>query len=183
MPDTAPSHVGTVRLLHPLELFYRDCPLPRVEEVSSENIPEPQHTLLVGTHDMTPTLEEHHGCPISLEVLERLTEPNRISRLVVLRAAGSGEAVEFGAIVIHLSHFPQASRELILGCTLPLGTVLAQEQIPHVGRPVAFIRVEADARIGAALGTLPSRSLYGRRNHIVSPTGLVLADVVEILPG
>ena len=67
-------------------------------------------------------------------------------------------------------------------CRTPLGTILATEDIQHVSRPTAFFRVHSDARMEEALGLYEPWDLYGRRSVLWTPEGVVLADVVEILP-
>jgi chorismate-pyruvate lyase len=156
--------------------------LPDVTAVAADDVPEPYHRLLVGNHDMTPTLEAYYGRRLNLRVLERKQEGDTYSRLVVLTLADSGRAVEFGAIVINLGCFPEAARQLVLAGERPLGSVLAAERIPHASQPRAFVRVSADAFINEALGLTGERPLYGRRNMLTLADGRVLADIIEILP-
>jgi chorismate-pyruvate lyase len=156
--------------------------LPVVSAVDPADVPEPYHRLLVGHHDMTPTLESFHGERLNLRVLERQQEGSAYRRLVLLTTAGSGRPVEFGAIVIDLECFGPAARALVLAGVRPLGSILASEGIPHQSRPRAFIRVTSDAFINDALGLVGPHELYGRRNELTLADNRVLADIVEILP-
>ena len=58
---------------HPLDEFYArsGLPLPPLEQVDGETVPEPYKTLLVHRNDMTPTLEDFHGRSVHLRVLGR----------------------------------------------------------------------------------------------------------------
>ena len=90
--------------------------------------------------------------------------------------------VEFGAIVIHLQHFPPPAREAILEGRRPLGTILHDHGIAHQSRPLSFIRVTSDSVMNEALHLPESQALYGRRNVIRDGDGNELANIVEILP-
>ncbi|MBM3460386.1 MAG: hypothetical protein FJX77_17840, partial [Armatimonadetes bacterium] len=94
--------------LDPLEEFYRrdGRPLPRLQFLPPEEIPEPYRSLLVHDRDMTPTLEQFHGGRIVLDLIHRRTEPTGLSREVVLVLSGSRKPVEYGAILIHRAPFP-----------------------------------------------------------------------------
>src|SRR3954464_13303646 len=111
--EAAPN--AGLRLLYPLDDFYARAGLivPRVTRVAGEEVPEPYRQLLVHEHDMTPTLERHHGERIHLRVIGRQLTEDALSRLVVLTTNDSERPVEFGAIVIHLPPFPPAARETI----------------------------------------------------------------------
>jgi chorismate-pyruvate lyase len=145
-------------------------------------VPEPYHRLLVGNHDMTPTLEAFHGQRLNVRVLDRQHEADTYRRLVLLTLADSGRAVEFGAIVIDLSCLTPTARQLVLAGGRPLGSILADEDIVHASQPRAFVRVGPDPFINDALGVPGDRSLYGRRNVLTVPGNRVLADIIEILP-
>jgi chorismate-pyruvate lyase len=171
-------------LLFPLDVFYARAGLvlPPVQQVEGSDVPEPCRQLLVHDSDMTPTLEAFHGERIHLRVLARRLDGDAFSRQVVLTLNGSARPVEFGAIVIHLQHFPPAAREAILEGRRPLGTILHDHGILHQSRPLSFIRVTSDSLMNEALHLQEPRALYGRRNVIRDRDGNELANIVEILP-
>src|SRR5438552_105801 len=115
-----PEHL-TMDLLFPLEDFYtRDgLMLPNVSPLPGEEVPEPYRQLLVHNGDMTPTLEAFHGERIHLRVISRQLDGDTLRREVVLTLDDSDRPVEFGAILIHLQHFPPAAREAILEGKIP----------------------------------------------------------------
>jgi hypothetical protein len=172
-------------LLRPLERFLlREVrPIPHVRPISGHDVPEPYRRLLVGDHDMTPTLEAYYGETIHLRVLDRFIDEKTLSRLVVLTTDQSGRAVEFGAIDIHLPLFPPDAREAVIGCHMPLGTILSRFAVPHLSHPSAFLTVQPldFIRDGLCIDSQPV-TLYGRRNALTTPEGGVLADILEILP-
>ena len=172
------------RLIYPLNEFYEQLglPLPVVMLVNGWDMPEPYRSLLVHNRDMTPTLERAHDQSIQLRVLRRALTGDLLTRQVVLVAEGGQVPVAFGAIKIHLEHFPDAARPLVLGGKQPLGAILRSQGIAHAGRPDVYLQVDADALIHDALGLAEPATLYGRRNALIDAGGRTLAQVIEILP-
>jgi chorismate-pyruvate lyase len=175
---------GSLGLLYPLDEFYArsgEAPAP-ASPVEAEEVPQPYRRLLVHADDMTPTLEAYHGEEIHLRVLGKIQDGDTYSREVVLLLNESGRPVEFGAIVIHLAHFPPAARRAILEGWQPLGTILRRHQIRHRSAPQAFLRVTPDAVIRQALGLTGESTLYGRHNVLLDGEERLLAEIIEILP-
>jgi len=170
--------------VHPLDEFYAAAgqPLPPLNQVDGEAVPEPYRTLLVHQNDMTPTLEKVHGGPVHLQVLGRRRKGDAYFREVILRLDGSNQPVEFGAIKINLERFTPAARRQILEEHLPLGHILHEYKIPHTSRPSAYLRLASDKLINEVLGLTGAQVLYGRRNTLYDPQQRSLAEIVEILP-
>jgi chorismate-pyruvate lyase len=158
---------------YPLDEFYSlaGLPLPEIDQIRGEDMPEPYRSLLVHQNDMTPTLEEFHGGKIHVHVRE-----------VVLEKDADDAPVEFGAIKINLSLFEPKARQLILGEREPLGHILADCAVVHSSRPKAYLKLLADDLIGEALRVDRRTTLYGRRNTLFDPQQQPLAEIVEILP-
>src|SRR4051812_3918467 len=95
-PSAAPTALPFV---YPLDDFYARAgkPLPQLDRVSGEEVPEPYRTLLVHQNDMTPTLEKFHRAEIHLKILNREQRGDFYFREVALHLNGSEEPVEFGA--------------------------------------------------------------------------------------
>lgn len=170
---------------YPLDEFYlaAGLPLPLIEPVPGNAVPEPFRSLLVHEHDMTPTLEEFHGGLVHLHVLRSYTRGDTYFREVVLRTDDGGRPVEFGAIRINLGLFEPPVRRLILEERLPLGHIMKDCDVPHESHPKAFLRVQSDDFINRALGLDGAHQLYGRRNTLTDlEQRHPLAEIVEILP-
>ncbi len=185
MPERAaniPFPVSSI--VHPLDEFYTAAglPLPPLNEIDGEAMPEPYKSLLVHQHDMTPTLESFHRQSIHLQVLGRRKKADAYFREVVLRLDETDQPVEFGAIKINLDLFPEPARNEILHERLPLGHVLESYKIPHTSRPRAYLRLASDKFINDVLGMSGAHVLYGRRNTLFNPHDRPLAEIVEILP-
>ena len=170
--------------IYPLDEFYAQAsrPLPDVATVRPDRMPEPYRSLLAHDQDMTPTLEKFYRQKIHLEILSRQQRGGFYSREVVLLLDNTDQPVEFGAIKINLSVFPNAARREILEGRLPLGHILAEDKIAHTSRPKAFLRVTSDGFINGALRLKGSCVLFGRRNTLLDPAQHPIAEIVEILP-
>ena len=170
--------------LCPLASSYRGMAqgVPEVWEIDGEDIPQPQRDLLTHLSDMTTKLEAFHGERTRLRLLRSTTDGDIYQREVVLVLNTSGQPVEFGAIAIHLDCLPPPLRRDIVRAEVPLGSLLHQHQFAFRSQPKAFIRVEADEVISRALALDHPGHLYGRCNALLTRTGDVLADIVEILP-
>jgi len=171
-------------LIYPLSEFYEQAglSLPSVARVEGQDIPAPYRSLLVHEHDMTPTLEDAYRRSIQLRVLQYQRRDNVVPRQVALVVEGNEKPVAFGAIKMHLEHFPPRARRMVLERKQPLGTILRTQGIEHTSHPDAFVRVTSDAVINGALQLSGSYQLFGRRNVILDSEQRTLAQVVEILP-
>jgi chorismate-pyruvate lyase len=169
---------------YPLTEFYTRAklPLPRIETISGEAVPEPYRALLVHDNDMTPTLEGFHKSRIHLEILSRDQRGGFYYREVALRLDHDERPVEFGANKVYLGAFPEEAQELILLEQVPLGTILKDCGIHHKTEAKHFIRVEPDELVANALELENPVTLYGRKAVISDLNGKPLSEIVEILP-
>ena len=186
-PRTTKAAAGTLSVLpwvYPLDEFYARAglPLPRIDVLAGDKIPEPYRSLLLHTNDMTPTLEAFHGSEMHLQILRSEPRGDFYFREVVLRLNSNDRPVEFGANKISLNLYSPPVRQLILQERVPLGHILKEHQVPHQTRAKAFLRLESDAFISQALGLDHPCVLYGRRATIWDPHQRPLSEIVEILP-
>jgi chorismate-pyruvate lyase len=180
-PDLA---VDSNSIAYPLNDFYaRNAQLmPPLEEIDPEEVPAPYKSLLVHQHDMTSTLENHHGGRIHLRLIGKLLRGSEYFREVALLVEGTEKPVEFGAIKINLDLFPETARRQILEEHWPLGHILKESGIKFTSEPRAFLRVASDKLINSVLNLSGAHLLYGRRNTLFDRSGQSLAEIVEILP-
>jgi chorismate-pyruvate lyase len=186
MPDRSQTVAAPAALpfVYPLDDFYARAglPLPGIEQIQGEEMPEPYRSLLVHERDMTPTLEHFHDSNIHLKILKREQRGDFYFREVVLLLDGSEVPVEFGANKVSLVLFPPKARQLILGEHVPLGRILKDCDIPHATFAKAFFRVAPDELISSVLHLNGPTWLYGRKATIVDGQKRPLSEIVEILP-
>ena len=188
MPESAPPagrvSVASDAHIFPLKEFYSRAklPLPRIEVIAGDVVPEPYKSLLVHSNDMTPTLESFHKSDIHLEILSRERRGDFYFREVILRLNGSDQPVEFGANKVYLGRFPEEAQDLILAEQVPLGRILKDCGVHHRTEVKAFLRVQSDALINEAFGLNKPTELFGRKAVISDLQGRPLSEIVEILP-
>ena len=95
---------------------------------------------------------------------------------------GSNQPVEFGAIAIHLRYFDSATHAAILECRKPLGAILRDHKVKYSTKLSGFLRFDKAPDIRQALHVRNDEPMFGRRNVLISPSGDVLAEVIEVLP-
>lgn len=169
---------------YPLSEFYvrAKLPLPRIEPLPGDRVPEPFRSLLVHHNDMTPTLEGFHKSRIHLEILNRNQRGGFYFRQVALRLDHDERPVEFGANKIFLSMFPEEAQELILLDQIPLGSILRDCGVRHRTEAKFFLSIEPDDLICRSLELETPATLYGRKAVISDLQGRPLSEIVEILP-
>lgn len=177
------SH-SALQFIRPLDEFYarQNRPLPAFAILAPDEVPEPDHSLLVHERDMTRTLENFHSGRIHLRVLSRYHTADAYWRESVLELDETERSVEFGAIKIYLNRFPEPWRKQILEERRPLGGILNESGIAYTSSPTAYLRFAADDFIERSLKLAKSQPLYGRQNTLRNAEGAILAEIVEILP-
>lgn len=177
-PVTGETH------LYPLKDFYvhADLPLPRIEAVEIEQLPEPCRKLLVQTKAMASVLQEFHHDNLHLEIIKDEKRGPFHHRQYILRRDANESPVEFGANKIHLACLPEDAQALVLENYLPLGRILKECGVAHRVETKAFLRVESDATMNQAFELDQSATLYGRKSWINDSRGRPLSEIVEILP-
>ena len=107
--------------------------------------------LLVHTHHMTVTLEQAHGQPVHLEVLEVKREGENYARKLILRAGEGGPVVLAGIMRFRLEFVRPEVREAILEARTPLGRILIENDVLRRIETVAFLRFPLDNSFGELL--------------------------------
>jgi chorismate-pyruvate lyase len=170
-------------LLYPLTLFrQRDKrPLPVIEPIDGERMPEPYRSLLVHNGDMTTRLEDFHDASLRLRALHVEEAPHAYRREVLLCTRDADLAVEYGAIEICLDVFTEPLRSEIVEAHLPLGGLLNAYGIEYRSEPRAFFRVLPDLTLCRHFGVEAAAGFYGRSNRLLTAGGAVFARIVEVL--
>jgi len=186
MPDSVPTPTApaATNFVYPLSEFYSRAklPLPRIEPIPADAVPEPFRSLLVHNNDLTLVLEDFHKSRIHLEIVNKDRRGGFFYREVVLRLDHDEKPVEFGANKIFLGLFPEEAQELILLEQVPLGRILKDCGLRHQTEAKAFLRVEPDELIARALELETPTPLYGRKTVVSDLKGRPLSEIVEILP-
>lgn len=168
---------------------------PGIAIVPLEEVPEPHRSLLAHPHHMTVALEERHGAPVQLEVLDRRCDVDGYARKLCLHidspgrlgeAASLGDSRRYvlhGIMRFHLEVCDEAVRDAVLDENVPLGRILIDRGVMRRLDPKAFCRVPMSAQLRSLYGAPEARETYGRIAVIVCD-GYPAIELLEIIaPG
>jgi len=170
-------------LLYPLSLFRErdDRPLPIVQIIEGDVMPDPYRGLLVHHGDMSSRLEEFYKAPMRLRVLHVEQTERAYRREVILCTQDTGLPVEYGAIEINLDAFVEPLRTEIVEASLPLGGLLNKHGVRYRSEPRAYLRLLPDLTLCKQFGCEACAAFFGRCNILRDESGTVLARIVEVL--
>jgi chorismate-pyruvate lyase len=149
-------------------------------EVSSNDVPQPYHRLLVHKHHMTITVEQFYRSPVDVRVLSCRRVGNEYARKILLATQDTGRVVQFGLVRINLAVCTEQVRSEILEGKIPLGRVLIQHNMLRRIEPAAFLRVSLAATMAEWFGVDEGTTTYGRLGVIYTGDRPVV-EVLEIL--
>lgn len=154
---------------------------PACTLLSAAALPTDVRPLLDHRVSMTLTLEAHWGGPVAVRRLADAEETGTLTRASVLRRTADGVPVELAVIRIALPALPVDLHDALRAAVVPFGRLLADRGIAFAAEPLAFFHLDADA-VAAGHGAVEAGTpLYGRLNRIVTPDGVELCEVVEIV--
>jgi len=154
---------------------------PACAIVPADALPAAVRPLLDHTGSMTLRLEAHWGGPLGVRRLADAEDGDTLTRASVLHTR-NGTPVELAVIRMALPALPASLHDALRAAAVPFGRLLADHGIAFAAEPLAFFRLEADAVVVEHGAVAPGTPLYGRLNRIVTPEGVTLCDVVEIVP-
>ena len=138
--------------------------------------------LLVHTHHMTVTLEQAHGQPVHLEVLEVKREGEDYARKLILRAGEGGPVVLAGIMRFRLEFVRPEVREAIIKARTPLGRILIENDVLRRIETVAFLRFPLDNSFGELLGLGETDGFTYGRIALIFCDGEPAVELLEIIP-
>ena len=150
--------------LRALTSLFPDRPplIAKAEHVPAALTPEPYKGLLAHDHHMTVTMEEFHGSPVEVRILDRRQDGESYSRKIVLVKAGTDTVVQFGIVRFNFSYVTPAVRDEILAGKTPLGRVLINHNVLRHIDLGAILRITAGPGLAAALNMSEGDLTYGR---------------------
>lgn len=155
---------------------------PELVSLAPEAVPQPYRRLLVHESDMTSTLTRFHGDDLRLQPLHVERHDKIWVREVLLCRKSDSVPVEYGVIGIHMDSFEAAAREAIREGAVPLGRILDDYSVGYVSRPSDYFKTSTNPCLDELMQDSGEGPRYGRINSLTTPSGGVLAEVIEILP-
>lgn len=169
-------------MLHRLCSIFYDSPehLGRFEPLEGERVPEPYRQLLDHTQHMTVTMERYHGCPVTLHVLQNITDRHSYARSILLARESDGRHVQYGIMRIGLEFLAPSIRETILRKKTPLGRILIEHDVFREIGAISLYRVTPAEELINHL-RLPAESPTYGRTALIRVEGQPAVELLEIV--
>ncbi|NNJ26443.1 hypothetical protein [Alienimonas chondri] len=158
--------------------------LAGAEHVPASAVPQPYRELLDHEAHMTVTMEQFHGGPVAVRVLDEKWEGGKYCRKITLvrepeRPGETERTVQFGLVRFDLSHLDEEPREEILGGEIPLGRVLIEHDVLREVELGALLKLTAGPGLAAHLGMREGEVAWGRLATIFT-NGKPALDLLEV---
>jgi len=135
---------------------------PECVVVHPDGIPAPEDHLLVHHDHMTVVLQNHHGAPVTVHVIEEHLQGDHYTRMIKLTPTGSDKVVEYGIVRLDLSFISPRVRDEILARKLPLGAILIKHEVHRRIKPRYFLHFPAGGQVLGLFGDGYIEPAYGR---------------------
>ena len=128
--------------LHSLfQLFPPSSYLREFDIVPADWMPDPYRKLLDHEHHMTVTVEDYHGGPVDVRVLEYRQDGSFYARKILLALQSDGRVVQFGLVRIWLHYCSPEVRAELLAEKTPVGRILINHNVLRRIEPTDYLRV------------------------------------------
>jgi len=164
----------------------------------AHQLPQPYRHLLDHKGNMTPRLAQFHN--VSLDkvrlavldssIVELVPKGERLLQRRVVLHGPDFHLYEVGAIRIFVDRLPERIRDEVLKATKPLGSLLLAQKVDQTSRVEGFFQTssfevvvsELKSKISQISIDCSAGEAFGRKNVLVSSTGVTLAEVIELIP-
>jgi chorismate-pyruvate lyase len=162
-------------------LFYgsRDA-LGQFSEVSVEAMPQPYRRLLAHNDHMTVTVEDYHGSPVDVRVLQRHATQSHYAREILLARQTDAAVVQYGIMRVNLAYLPAEVQDRIRGEQTPLGRILIEHDVLRRVQLFSLRRVELGPGLGGHFQCSPGTTTYGR-TALIECNGVPAIELLEIV--
>jgi chorismate-pyruvate lyase len=158
-----PANEPPIDLEQLARLFYPSlAALGRFDEVSAEQMPPHYARLLNHEHHMTVTVEEFHGCPVDVQVLDRHRTADHYARKILLVRQSDRTVVQYGIMRVHWRYLDPAVRVAVEEESTPLGRILIEHDVMRSIHLRSLWRVSPGVELCHFFGLPPDSVTYGR---------------------
>jgi len=164
-----------------VELFY-DSPesLGAFREVSPEELNALGRKLLDHDEHMTVTVEAHHGCPVSVEVLETRPTHTHYARKILLRRQRDLAVVQFGLVRLNLDYLGPVVRREIENQQAPLGRILIDHEVLRKVRLLSLWQLEPGLELCKWFQLSEPVTCFGR-TALIYCNGVPAVELLEVV--
>ena len=107
-------------------------------------------------------MERYHGCPVTVEVLNRRREGDLYLREILLHRTSDRRPVQYGLVHFHLQYVSPEIRDEILREETPLGRILINHNVLRHVDLGAILELTAGPRLASLLQMPAGSKTYGR---------------------
>jgi chorismate-pyruvate lyase len=162
-------------------LFYASPDeLAEFEAVAREETPPVYRALLHHEHHMTVTVENFHGGPVDVQVLEMRQDGSHYARKILLTRQSDGEVVQFGIMRLNFDFVDEDVRRRIESQKTPLGRVLIENDVLRVIHLCQLWRVRPGPDLCRLFEMGPKEITYGR-TAVIDCNGEPAVELLEIV--
>ncbi len=174
-PPSTPDLGTLVRLFYPAAEK-----LGTFEQVSAAEMPSDAASLLAHDEHMTVTVEQYHGSPVDVQVLDRRVTDTHYARKILLLRQTDGRVVQYGIMRVCFQHLPPETRKRIEAEDTPLGRVLIESNVLRRVRLASLWRVTAGPEL-AELFDMPVGEIAYGRTALIECNGEPGVELLEIV--
>lgn len=138
--------------------------------------------MLAHTHHMTVTIENCHGEPVNVDVLEKHNTPSHYARKILLRRQSDNCVVQFGIVRLGKSTLPPTVMEQIEDESIPLGRILIDNQVMRKVKLMSLWRIEPGPALREYFADAELAECFGR-TALIYANGIPAVELLEIIPG
>ena len=154
--------------------------LGQFEEVSRADTPPVYRALLHHEHHMTVTVENFHGGPVDVRVLEVQHAGRHYARKILLTRQSDSAVVQFGIMRLNFDYVSDEIRRDIESEKIPLGRVLIKHDVLRVIHLAALWRVSPGPELCQVFGIRSHEATYGR-TAVIDCNGEPAVELLEIV--
>lgn len=164
-----------------VELFFSDpAELGTFTEIQAEKLQQPWSKLLAHTQHMTVTVENFHGAPVDVVVLDKLATSTHYARKIVLRRQTDQKVVQFGIVRIGRASLPDEVMKQIESEQVPLGRVLIDHKVMRTVKLMTLWQITPGPALRNAFEDLELSECFGR-TALIYANGIPAVELLEIV--
>ncbi len=147
---------------------------------SSDQCPAEYRSMLAHESHMTVTVEDRHGGPVDVEILDSYHTETHYVRQIILRRQRDQRPVQYGIVRLALAALQPAVRDEIMAQQTPLGRVLIEHNVLRKVQLNAVWHVACGPRLAGHFDVASQHVTYGR-TALIYCDGEPAVELLEIL--
>ena len=164
-----------------VDLFYHSTDaLGTFTKAEPGSLDPAYETLLDHNAHMTVTVEEYHGSPVDVGVVEVRHCDNYYNRKIVLMRQSDDAVVQFGIVSLNKETLNTHVFEEIMAQQMPLGRILIKNNVLRKVNLKSLYRVTCSAELARYLGVEPGTEVAGR-TAVIECDGKPAIGLLEIV--